>query len=281
MCQFRQMPNFPFGEIMFEKLKKLKIVKLGLWCGAVAKKYELSQISAGIAYYFTLSVFPFLMFLAALLGLLNLPADVFASMLVTVLSETVANTVMGYYAYLTSVSNVFSLVIGLGLSLYSASRAIGALVQGIQKIYVGTDTKSFWRRLICSVLFTAGIGFALLILLILASVLGTIPTLLGTGFWLYLLCVAVIFFVFTTFYCLAPSPKLPFARAWPGGLLCVGLLHIISIGVGIYVRLSVRFSVLYGSIGAIVVVMLWLYLFGYSVLIGALLNRFLQIKKGA
>ncbi len=266
---------------MKEKIKKIKIVRLCLWCGMIANKYELSLVSAGIAYYFTLSIFPFLMFLAALLGLLNLQTEAFALVLSTLLSDTVADTVFGYYTYLTSVSNVHSLLIGLGLSLYSASRAIGALVQGIQKMYAGKSEKNFLKRLIWSVLFTAGMGAVLLILLIFASVLGSIPALFGSGFSVYLLCVAVVFLILITFYSLAPSPHQRIAHVWPGGLLCVVLLHIISAGVGIYVRLSVRFSVLYGSLGAIVVVMLWLYLFGYCVLIGALLNRCMAIKKGA
>ena len=267
------MPNFPFGdEILPEKLKRTRLWRLCLRIAEIFERYEVMHTAASIAYYFTLAIFPFLMFLAALVGVLRFPEDALIRMLEPLLSKVVAETVLNYYLYLTNVSNVFSLVFGLLFSLYSASRAINALTYSVNKIYQTHRVRSFVQSILHSTLFTVGMSVVLLLALFTVSAGSNLPQVFsitlprfGYAGYIYFVAVAAAFAVLTAFYCLAPVERVKLRYALPGSLLCVLGLHVISFGVSIYVRISTRFSVLYGSIGAIIIVLLWLYFFAVCV----------------
>ena len=135
-----------------------------------------------------------------------------------------------------------------------------------------------------SVAFTIGISAVLLAALVAVSLSGTLPAWLlydkSIMRWsVYGIALVSAYSVLTAFYCLAPVKRVRLRYALCGSAFCVLGLHAISLGVSLYVRVSTRFSVLYGSIGAIIILLLWLYLFGVCVLSGALLNRFLETKR--
>lgn len=278
------MPNFPFGdEILLDKMKRTRLGRIYLCIAEIFVRYEVMHTAAAIAYYFTLSIFPFLMFLAALVGILHFPEDALIRMLKPLLSEVVAKTVLNYYLYLTNVSNAFSLVFGLLFSLYSASRAIHALTYSVNKVYHTHRVRSFLKSVIHSALFTIGMSVVLLLALFTVSAGSNLPQVFnvtlprfGYAGYIYFVAVAAAFAVLTAFYCLAPVERVKLRYAVPGSLLCVLGLHVISFGVSIYVRISTRFSVLYGSIGAVIIVLLWLYFFAVCVLLGALVNRYAE-----
>lgn len=270
---------------MLERIKKLKLVQLGMHIAELTARYEILHTAAGIAYYFMLAVFPFLMFLAALVGVVQFPPEALQSAVQPLLSKPVAEAVLAYYAYLQSVSNRFSLLFGLVFSLYSASRAVQALTYGVNKVYETRERRSWLRNLLHSVVFTIGISAVLLAALLVVSLSGSLPAWLvhNTGAsmqWrVYRIVLVSAYSVLTTFYCIAPLNRVRLRYALCGSTLCLAGMHLISFGVSIYARISTRFSVLYGSIGAIIVLLLWLYLFGVCVLAGAMLNRFLENKK--
>lgn len=275
---------------MLEKWKNMKVIKLYLTFCDIFGKYEISQTASSIAYYFTLAVFPFLMFLAALVGILHFPADALDKMIQPLLSEAVADTILSYYAYLTNVSNAFSLLFGLVFSLYSASRAVNALTYGINKVYHTHRTRSYFVNLMYSVLFTFGISVVLLLAMLVISAGSNLPEVLdfahhirlplvGKAGYVYLVAVGAAFLILAAFYSFAPVGRVRLRYALPGSALCLFGLHAISFGVGIYVRMSTRFSVLYGSIGAVIILLLWLYFFGICVMLGALLNRYIEMKE--
>ena len=91
--------------------------------------------------------------------------------------------------------------------------------------------------------------------------------------------IAAIFFLLSAFYMFAPQERIAFRYTVFGSLFGVIGLHVVSIGVGIYVRLSNRFSVLYGSIGAVILMLLWLYFFGICIMLGAVINKYHYNKK--
>ncbi len=277
---------------MIKRIQKWKAVQLYMRFSALFIKYEISQTAASIAYYFTLAVFPFLMFLAALVGVLAFPADALEKAIAPLLSRAVAEIILEYYTYLTSVSGVFSLVFGLVFSLYSASRAIRALTYGINKVYHTHKARSFFADLFRSVMFTLGVSAVLFLALFMVSIGSNLPKvlnlsqhiripLISNAGYIYLVAVGAAFFILTLVYMYAPVRRVPLCLALPGSVLCLFGLHAISFGVGVYVCFSTRFSMLYGSIGAIIIMLLWLYLFGICVMLGAILNRYAEKRKRA
>ncbi len=274
---------------MLKKIMESKPGKLYAALSDIIKKYEIMQTASGIAYYFTLAIFPFLMFLAALVGILQFPEDALKNLIEPLFAKKVTQTVLSYYAYLKSVTSISSLLFGFGFSLYSASRAVNALIYGINKVYHTQKIRPYAISLLYSVLFTVGIGGVLLMTMLVISAAGDLFSVLGlmnadalpmsgNAGLVYLLAAFAACVILTVLYCLAPVGGVRLRYALPGALLCLAGLHIISMGVSIYVRISTRFSVLYGSIGAVILLLLWLYFFGVCVLAGALLNRYIEMK---
>lgn len=275
---------------MLKRIQNMKIVRLYLTFTDIFSAYEISQTASGIAYYFTLAIFPFLMFLAALVGILQFPADALEKLLAPLLTKTVCDTILAYYAYLTSVSSVQSLIFGLGFSLYSASRAVNALTYGVNKVYHTHLKRSYFVNMMYSALFTVGISAVLILAMLVISAGGNLAAIFGfaknirlpfagkAGF-VYLIAAGSAFLVLTAFYSLAPANRVRLRYALPGSVLCLAGLHAISFGVSVYVRISTRFSVLYGSIGAVIILLLWLYFFGICVMLGALLNRYIEKRR--
>ena len=204
---------------MLEKIKKLKIVQLWVHLADLVASYEILHTAAGIAYYFTLAVFPFLMFLAALVGVLRFPADALQNAVEPLLSKPVADTVLAYYVYLKSVSNWFSLLFGFVFSLYSASRAVQALSYGVNKVYETHMRRSWVRNLLCSVAFTVGISAVLLTALIAVSLSVRMPAWFVYGrdasmrWSVYCIALVCAYSVLATFYCLAPVKHVSSASA--------------------------------------------------------------------
>ena len=280
------MPNFCSGDSMLKKLKKLKAVQLYITFCDIFTKYEISQTASSIAYFLLLSFFPFLVFLAALIGFLNLPAEALKQTLAPFFTQQVYDTVISYHRYFASVSNGFSLLFGFVFSLYAASRAVHALMHGMYRVFGEGRTHSIIKEFLICIGFTLGMAIAVVTMVFIVGVTGTYFSPLTVAFpWLnravyvYFIGVVMIFVLLCLFYSLAPAKRVPLKDTLLGSLLCIVGLHAVSIGVGIYARISSRFSVLYGSIGAVIILLLWLYFFGICILLGALVNKYCILKK--
>ena len=88
----------------------------------------------------------------------------------------------------------------------------------------------------------------------------------------------------TVLYYVAPNAKVPFRWIIPGGFAATILVLAASVGLSLYVANLSRYDQIYGQVGAIVVLMLWLYVTGLMVLIGAEINavlaRMVEERKG-
>jgi membrane protein len=162
---------------------------------------------------------------------------------------------------------------------------MGAISDTLNTAYKVKERRPWWKVRIISVCLT--VALAILILAALAIVLygGTIGEVLAAryGFgdlftivWKIVQWPIALVFVLTTFNLIYNfAPDVPSgARSWvtPGAFVGVGLWLIVSFGFRAYLSFFDSYSVTYGSLGAVIVLMLWFYLTGVAILIGGEVN---------
>ncbi len=252
--------------------------------------------AAQLSYYFLLALFPLLLVLISILGYMAQEGTVFRDKLLTYLAAVMPRSAIALVRTtldeISASSGSGKVSFGLLAALWAASNGMGAISDTLNTAYNVKETRSWWKvRLICICLTVA---LAILILAALAIVLygGTIGEALAgrygfgnlfTTVWTIVQWPIALVFVLTTFNLIYNfAPDLPSqSRKWisPGTFVGVGLWLLVSFGFRVYLSFFDSYSVTYGSLGAVIVMMLWFYLSGVAILIGGEVNSELSHEK--
>lgn len=277
------------------------VIKIGPWefrtknkfiifINELVRRYNDNRIaytSGSMAYFFTLSLFPFIMFLNALIGLVNLDNTTLVALISPFFPAQIVDLLVTYNDYIANISNSSVLIFSIIISLYSASRAVNAINITINTIYSIEQRRHPVSDFLLSTIFTLAVGILTLVLLAAIAVGSKLfeqlyivhltgQTITALTITVISLAFIMIFFVLMFLYYFAPYRRMRLRRVIWGSLFSTVGIALIGVAISIYVRLSHRFSLLYGSIGAIIVVMLWFYIFGNIVSIGAEINHLLE-----
>jgi membrane protein len=250
---------------------------------------EMSTYASALAYQMLFSLFPFLLFLIALIGFLHLP-DFFSWLRLQ--SELVLPPVA-----LDQVNPVIDqlqqskgglLSIGIVIALWSASAGVRLMMSAMNAAYDVVEGRPVWKRIPLSVLYTVGFAGMLLttaalmvtgpqVMSWLAAQIGmedfivTLWTLLRWPVIIILLMVSV-----ATMYYLMPDVKQEFRFISPGSVLAVVVWIVASLGFAYYVKTFANYDAMYGSIGAIIVLLLYFYISASVLLLGAEMNAVIE-----
>ena len=174
---------------------------------------------------------------------------------------------------------------GIIASLWSASMGMGAIMDTLNAAYKVKETRSLIKQYAVATGLTVGIALLLVISVVLVVFGNTILNVLSPGnilaaIWKiaqWPLALALILLAFAITYYFAPNLR---DRQWhwvtPGAIGGVVLWLGVSIGLRIYLHFFGTYSVGYGSLGAVIVLLLWFYLSGIAVLSGAVVNGVLE-----
>ena len=260
------------------------------------RDHEIFGRAAQLSYYFLLALFPLLLVLINVLGYMAQEGTAFRERLLLYLAALMPRSAIALVrTTLDEISNASGsgkLSFGLLAALWAASNGVGAISGTLNTAYNVKERRPWWRvRLICVFLTVA---LAILILAALAIVLygGTIGEALAarygfgdffTSLWTIVQWPIALAFVLTTFnliYNFAPDLP-PGERSWitPGAFVGVGLWLLVSFGFRAYLSFFDSYSVTYGSLGAVIVLMLWFYLTGVAILIGGEVNSELATRR--
>src|SRR5215204_6579763 len=245
--------------------------------------------AAALAFYFLFALFPLLLFLVTLLGLLAETGTEMRSTLFRFLSRVAPPSAFALIdeTLLEIAANAGGLRLWLGLAsaLWFASLGIAALSESLNAMYGVRESRPFWKVRLAAV----GLTVALVVLVVSALMLmlyggeigvsaadhfeqGTLFTTLWTIAQVPLALVFVLF-AFALIYYYAPDL---YEQKWywitPGSMVGVTLWLIVSFGFRLYLRHFDSYSLTYGSLGAVIVLMLWFYLTGVSILLGGKIN---------
>jgi membrane protein len=242
--------------------------------------------AAQLAYYFLFSLFPFLIFLTALLP--HVPvADLLPKILELIADLTPATAlelIESYLHQLLTNPRGGLLSFGIVLTLWSASQALAAIGDNLNRAYGVKEGRAWWKARLIAVLLT----IALAVLVIASTVLLVVgpqlserlAELLGIGpamklAWLILRWPIVIFLMMfgaALVYYFAPDVEQQWRWVTPGSVFAVLAWIGISLLFGFYVENFGNYDLVYGSIGAVIVMLTWMYLSGFVLLVGGEIN---------
>jgi len=268
--------------------------RLILFIHEIVNRYQddrISYMSGSVAYFFTLSIFPFILFTSSIIGLLKLDANFIYKLFSAFFPKEIVSIIAGYNDYIANISNIYMLIISIVISIYSSSRGVEAVIISVGSIYKTEEHRFFIYRILVSIILTISISIILFVFLpitiIGAKALSKIYYTLEIGkilpnipYWIFVIFILlVIFFIMLFLYRFAPNKKIKLKSLIPGSVFSTTLTALSGIGISIYIRISSRFSLLYGSIGTFIAVMLWFYIFANIILIGGEINHVLEQGK--
>lgn len=242
--------------------------------------------AAQLAYYFLFALFPFLIFLAALLAYIPVP-DLMQHILVAIsdfMPAAAFDMVQDNVVKVVSEPRGGLLSLGILLALWAASSAVVALAGGLNRAYGVSEGRSFWRLRGMALLLTLGLALltiAAMILLMFGPELGHwLANHVGAGaafdlLWSLLRWPVVVLLMVLTMaliYYFAPDVEQHWRWLTPGSLFAVVVWIGISLGFGFYVDNFGQYDRTYGSIGAVIVLLTWLYLSALTILVGGEIN---------
>jgi membrane protein len=252
---------------------------------------DINGLSAQLAYFFLLSLFPLLIVIFTLLPYLPIPHQNMLGMIRGFAPAGTMNLIEKNVNDVISHRNGGLLSFGIIGTIWSASNGIEAIVRAFNKAYNVKESRSFIVSRGMAVLLTFGMIFVFILAIVipifgreigvfLFSQLGYTTQFIK--FWnaLSLLGSAIILFlIFTGLYWIAPNVKLRCKSAFPGAAFATIGWIISSLGLSFYVGNFSNYSLTYGSIGTIIVLMIWLYMSAFIIIIGGEINAFYSEKK--
>lgn len=256
--------------------------------------HRLSLVSAGVAFYVFLSIFPALASVISVYGLLSDPQDVrghigsFSGLLptevLTLLEEQVAR-----FASSGEKRLGIGLVVGLLVSLWSANRAMKAIAQALNIAHGLKEDRNFIKvnlvTLALTFLSSLAFTFALAVLIVVPVI---VTAILSQASWEWLILglswlsmFAAILGIFTMLYRKAPAlhNQIASRQLLPGALFSTCLLMVGSMLFSLYVINFGKYGAQYGSLASVVVMMLWLYIGAFIFLLGAEINAVIHASK--
>jgi membrane protein len=262
---------------------KYPIYDIGKFFIRGIQKGDMQQRATSVAYSAFLSIFPAIIFLFTLIP--YIPIENFQASLLNLLETFMPNN-----AYLTVEDTIVDIVTrqrGSLLSLtfffavFIASNGVLALIRAFNSSYHTIEYRKWWMRRLVSILLV----FIQFILITITIALLTINESIydkffdGSQFlWYVFLGIRVIiilglfFFSVSFLYYLAPARKGRFRFISPGATLATLLMVLASYGFSFFVNNFAQYNKLYGSLGTIIVVLIWVYIMSFAVILGFELN---------
>ncbi len=253
--------------------------------------HHISNLASQLAFDIMFSMCPFLILLLTLVGFINVnPTSVLESFR-TLLPEQLYELVSTLTMQLLQTRNSNLLSFSLIFSLYTASRAFRAIRYGLNRAYNEDEDKNFIKVIISSmvfmfiiiilIIFTLGVlVFGEMIGKALIELLNINPLIFNYVRYLrYPIGLVGMVLVFSVIYKIIPSRKIGWMEALPGAIFTSLAWIVASMGFAFYVNHFGRYSDLYGSIGVIIILMVWLKLTSTTILLGGEFNALLMQDK--
>ena len=250
---------------------------------------DLTGYSAQLAYYFFLSLFPLLMFLAALLAYLPMRhrARTVLAVLGKVLPTQALALVKGDFEGLIHQQHNGLLSFSVAFALYSASNVITAIGAGLNQVYGVREERPYWRVLLTALLLVLALALVFLVAfaifffgpIIANAVAGhlgihLLPIVLDIIRWPILLLAVIL--AAALLYYFTPNVRQEWRWLTPGSVFAVFGWIASSLLFAFYVNNFGSYNKTYGSIGAVIILLTWMYLGGLVLLVGGQINSVIK-----
>jgi membrane protein len=242
--------------------------------------------AAQLAYYFLFALFPFFLVLTTLLGYLPIPnlLDRLMDMLGQMLPGEALQLVQDNLHELVSGERGGLLSFGLLAALWTSSSALTAIMDSLNRAYDVEEGRPFWKVRGLAILLTVGLSVFIIVSIVLLTfgpqIGGWIADHMGLGrvfqmAWNVLrwpVIVGLLIVAMALVYYLAPDVEQQWQWITPGSIVAVLGWLLASLGFSYYVNHFGSYNATYGSIGAVIVLLTWMYVSGFFVLVGGEIN---------
>ncbi len=254
---------------------------------------DVTDLSAQLAYFFLLSLFPFLLFLVTLIGYLPIDNHAVLDFLSTYLPAEVIEMIDSNLTHIIQTKSGGLLSVGIIGTIWSASNGMNAITKSFNRAYGVEEERSFFVARGIAI----GLTFGMIIVIAVALLLPVFGKLIGEQFFAlfhlsegflkswnilrWIVSSLIFFIVFFTLYMVAPHTKVKARQAVWGTLFATIAWQIVSLGFSFYVNTLGNYSATYGSLGTVIILMIWFYLSGIIINSGGVLNAYMKDRDTA
>jgi membrane protein len=247
-------------------------------------------LAAQLSFYFLLALFPALLFFVALIAYLPIEnvLDELLLALGTVAPGEMVELLRTQIDQVATGSHVSLVTLGILGAIWSSSAAMVAIIDALNRAYDISEWRPWWKRRLVAIALTIALALFLLtafvlvlagpnVIAALADWFGLAPAVeVGWSIlrWPALLCCVVL--ALDLVYHFAPNRKASWAWITPGAALATVLWVLASFGFKLYVVNFANYTATYGAIGGAIVTMLWFYVSGLALLVGAEVNAVIE-----
>ena len=252
---------------------------------------DITALAAQLAYDLLLSFFPFLLLLISMLGYSNLQSTDVLVYLQRIMPKSTFDLI--YTTVISVLDSTSGHLLSLSIigTIWSGSSGFRAVIKGLNKAYDEEETRPYWKIIAISILFMLGLVIAIIVgvaLVVFGQMIGKVIAShlnLSSSFILnwdiirYLVSLCGMAFTFAALYHFTPCRRLTWKEVLPGAIVSTLGWLISSLGFAYYVNGFSNYSSIYGGIGAVIVLMLWLYITSVIILLGGEVNALLAFEK--
>lgn len=248
----------------------------------IFNKQRVTRSAAAMSYYLTISIFPFLIVVYAILTSLNISNESLYRIWEEIIPPDALNIILGYLKYVGGRNSAPMLLIGIAVTLSSSSSAFGSLIKIMADIQGRARFRGFWAT-VASVLVSVGLLAVMYVsgLVILSGewLLGFLEKRLGFvqlfELWqwvrfavLFLLLLLIIYMIYKV---TAPKEDKK-VRRFPGAITASVLLVAVSIVFSRLIGSAANYPIIYGSLASFIILMFWIYICSIILIMGNVLN---------
>jgi membrane protein len=245
---------------------------------------DVPALGAQMTFYLILSFFPFLIFLLTLTAYTPLSREEVAVDIIAIVPASAQVLVQNLLNELIQEKNTTLLSLGMAAAIWTASSGMMAIIRTLNKAYEEMEHRAYWKIRLMAIGYTIGFTIAIIfsfVLLVFGKLLGQLAyrTLhLSADFELwwnplkYGLSLLIMCVIFSLLYYSAPSRRMKFKEVIPGSIFATFGWIIVSLLFSFYVNRFGNYDTTYGSLGGIIVLLIWLYLSSIILLLGGELN---------
>ena len=268
------------------RLGGLSVKELGKRLVQIVWKGDCAGQAAQLAYYLIFATFPFLLFLTTLLGYIPVPnlMETIMEYLSMFLPSEALTLIQDNIRQLVTEQKGGLLSLGILIALWTASSAVVAMMEALNRAYGVEETRPYWTVRGLAILLTIGISIFIAVSVILLifgpQIGGWVAALVGLGDafkvawnilrWPVIVCLLIL--AMAIIYYFAPDVEQEWKWITPGSVFAVLMTLAASLGFSFYVKNFASYNKTYGSIGAVIVLLTWLYFTGFVILVGGEFN---------
>lgn len=252
---------------------------------------EVPALGAQLTYYLILSFFPFVIFLITLSAYTPLSRDDILTDLVTLMPTAVGPLVGDLFREIIQERSSTLLSIGMIAAIWTASSGMMAIIRTLNKAYDVSERRPYWKVKGIAIVYTVCLSIVIclsFVLLVFGQMIGRyafgvldIPNSFESSWGLlkYILTLGIMCTIFALLYYTAPNRRIRFYDVLPGALFTTVGWVVISLSFSYYVNHFSNYTTTYGSLGGIIILLIWLYLSSVLILLGGEINASITFGK--